>query len=276
MDRRFYQTGQFAQKAAVSVRTLRFYDKVGLLSPSQHTEAGYRLYTDDDLVSLQQILALKFLGFPLEEIKRYLQTDPRRLQEVLARQKAMMREKRTQLDTIIQAIEQAEKLMSTGPCDWEPIVHVIQVIQMEQNNDWVNKYFTPEQRRTMDELSNSSYSDEARQQLAARGPWTEEDQRRVDQQYAHLASELKRVVAEGKDPGSPEAQALAKLQIDLLHQFTQGSPEITTGLKKLWQNHEALPAEKRPFSMPWSDEEGAFLSQAMAIYQQRQGESGEA
>ncbi len=69
MGQHYYFTGQFAQKAAVSVRTLQYYDKVGLLSPSLYTEAGYRLYTDEDLSSLQQILALKFLGFSLEEIK---------------------------------------------------------------------------------------------------------------------------------------------------------------------------------------------------------------
>jgi DNA-binding transcriptional MerR regulator len=61
---------------SVSIRTLRYYDKVGLLSPSQYTEAGYRLYTDADLLRLQQILALKFLGFSLEEIKHCLQIGP--------------------------------------------------------------------------------------------------------------------------------------------------------------------------------------------------------
>src|SRR6266566_7314823 len=94
LDQHFYQTSQFAQKASVSVRTLRYYDKVGLLSPSLYTEAGYRLYTDEDLLSLQQILALKFLGLSLEEIKVCLQTEPMRLQEALASQKAMMKEKR--------------------------------------------------------------------------------------------------------------------------------------------------------------------------------------
>jgi DNA-binding transcriptional MerR regulator len=276
VDRAFYQTSQFAEKAAVSVRTLRYYDKVGLLPPSRYTEAGHRLYTDDDLANLQQILALKFLGFSLDQIKRYLQTNPQRFQEVLAKQKAMLREKRTQLDTIIQAIEEAEKLVDSGQCGWEPIVHVIQVIQMEQNNDWVNKYFTPDQRQTLDTLIKDSYSDEAQQQLAARGTWTEEDQRRVDQQYAFLASELKRLVAEGQDPGSPEGQAAAKLQIDLLYEFTQGSREIEAGLKTLWQNVDSLPDDQKPVRMPWGLEESAFLAQAMEIYKQRQGESGAA
>ena len=77
LDQRFYQSSQFAEKAAVSVRTLRYYDKMGLLSPSQYTESGYRLYTNEDLLSLQNILALKFLGFPLEEIRVLLRTGPR-------------------------------------------------------------------------------------------------------------------------------------------------------------------------------------------------------
>ena len=85
----------------MTVRTLRFYDKVGLLSPSGHTEAGHRLYSDEDLWSLQQILALKFLGFSLEEIKVCLQTYPERLQKTLAMQKAMMRDKRSQMDRVI-------------------------------------------------------------------------------------------------------------------------------------------------------------------------------
>ncbi|HEY5002165.1 MAG TPA: MerR family transcriptional regulator, partial [Ktedonobacteraceae bacterium] len=92
MDQRFYHSSQFAQKASVTVRTLRYYDKVGLLSPSLYTESGYRLYTNEDLLRLQNILALKFLGFSLEEIRALLQTGPKRLEEVLAQQKAMMEE----------------------------------------------------------------------------------------------------------------------------------------------------------------------------------------
>ena len=83
MDRRLYPSGKFAQKALVSVRTLRYYDKEGLLSPTEYSEAGYRLYSDEDLVNLQQILALKFLGFALDEIKVFIKRGPRSLERVL-------------------------------------------------------------------------------------------------------------------------------------------------------------------------------------------------
>lgn len=257
--------------ASVSIRTLRYYDRVGLLTPSYHTEAGYRLYTDDDLVNLQYILALKFLGFSLEEIQACLQAGPMRLQEVLAQQRAMMREKRTQLDTIIQALDRTEQLLDSGQPAWKSLVHTIQVIQMEQKQDWRDKYFTPEQRQTMQELHEKSYTDEARQRLKELHPnrWTEADQERVNEQYALLTSMLKRLVAEGADPASPDAQAAAKLQHELYMGFTKGDAEIGASLKRYWQNFDALPDEQKPPVLPYSKEEGEFLQKALAIYREK-------
>jgi MerR family transcriptional regulator, thiopeptide resistance regulator len=274
LDQQFYRTGQFACKAKVSERTLRYYDKVGLLSPSQYTESGHRLYTNNDLLNLQQILALKFLGFSLEEIKVCLQTGPKRLQEILAQQKAMMHEKRMQLNTIIQAIEKTEKLLETDQYTLESIVNVIQVIHMGQNTDWQEKYFTPEQRKSMEELSKTSYSDEARQKFKTLhpNPWTEADQQRVNEQYAFLTSELTRLVAEGADPASPDAQKAAKLQEDLLFAFTKGDPDVTDGLKNYWKNINALPADQQPIQLPYGKAEAKLLDEARKIYREKQQE----
>lgn len=271
MDQRFYQTSQFAHKASVSVRTLRYYDKVGLLSPSQYTEAGYRLYTDADLLDLQQILALKFLGFSLDEIKACLDTGPKGLQRVLVVQKAMMQEKRTQLDTIIQAIEETEKLLQTGQCSWEAIVKVIQVMHMDQQKEWQDKYFTKEQRDKMQELSEMSYSDEAKRKMSAWGEWTEADQKKGDEQYAFVKNELTRLVAIGADPASPEAQKVAETRHKLISSFTQNDPDVESGLKKWWENFSDLPADQKPFDTSmytYSKEENEFLDKALEIYKQ--------
>lgn len=272
MDQRFYHTSEFARKAAVSVRTLRYYDQVGLLPPSHHTAAGHRLYTDEDLSCLQQILALKFLGLPLEEIKRWQQTGPHRLPEILALQKAMMQEKRAQIDAVIKAIEETEHQLHTAPCSWDALIKTIQVIQMGNNQNWVKKYFTEEQLKTMEDLSQQSYSAEARQKKASQSPWTEEDQHWIDAQYAQLHTELKRLVASGADPASPEAQAVAKQQDELIFSFTQGDPEIEAGLKNWWTNFYNLPSAQRPLQPPYSDAEAAFLQQVTRIYQQRKAE----
>src|SRR5689334_24586409 len=108
----------------------------------------------------------------------------------------MMEAKRSQLDGIIQAIGETEKLLQTGQCDWNALVHVIQVIQMEQNRDWVKQYFTPEQQQQMEQLSEQSYSAEARERIAARGAgWTEADQERASADWAAVGADMARLSA---------------------------------------------------------------------------------
>ena len=276
MDQGFYHTGQFADKASVSVRTLRYYDAVGLLCPTEYTEAGYRLYTDSDLSRLQQILALKFLGFSLEEIRHCLRVGPTSLQASLAQQKAMMRERREQLDTIITAIDETEKLLSTNTAnlnDWEPVVKVIQVMHMQQTNDWRNKYLTEEQMKAMEDLYKKHYTEEQRQQIAERGKnWTEEDQQRASQQWSEVGTELKRLVATGSAPDSPEAQALVQKWQALIQGFTGGDPGILQGLKNLNSDVRSHPEGERPYSMPFSGEDEKFLRKAFEVYQQKQGQ----
>ncbi|GAC1398914.1 MAG: MerR family transcriptional regulator [Ktedonobacteraceae bacterium] len=266
MDSRFFHTGEFAYKASVSIRTLRYYDKVGLLSPSAYTESGYRLYTDTDFLRLQQILALKFLGFSLQEIQQCLRAGPMILQESLAQQKAMMQERRTQLDTVIQAITETEELLQANKLNWESIVHVIQVMQMTQTNDWREKYFTPEQLQQMEDLSRKHYSEEQRQQIAEWGKnWSEEDQRIVDQKWNALFAELKRLTAEDQDPAGPEAQALVTQWKALVGEFTHGDTGIQQGLNSMYQDLSTTPTEQRPFPMPYTAEEGEFLLKAMKV-----------
>jgi DNA-binding transcriptional MerR regulator len=270
LSQHFYQTSRFAQKAAVSVRTVRFYDRVGLLQPSARTESGYRLYTDADFFRLQQILALKFLGFSLEEIRYCMQVGPTSLKEALALQKAMMCEKRAQLNAVIQAISETEALLQGNGHDWEAIVRVIQVMHMEQTNDWRKKYFTDEQLKQMEDLSKQSYSEEAQAKIAEWGKnWSEADQERANQQWGALIGELKRLVASGADPTGPEAQALAGQWMGLVGQFTRGDAEVTAGLKKMTAANMRGETPYPPF---FGKEEGTFLEKMLETYQARQGQ----
>src|SRR5215469_14340794 len=63
------KVGELARRTGLTIRTLHHYDEIGLLRPSLHTEAGYRLYTAADVARLQQVLSLRQLGFSLEEIR---------------------------------------------------------------------------------------------------------------------------------------------------------------------------------------------------------------
>ncbi len=241
---------------------------MGLLKPSGYTESGYRLYTDADLFRLQRILALKFLGFSLEEIQRCLRVGPTTLKDTLALQKRMMREKRAQLDAVIQAIGETERLLQSNAQDWEAIVRVIQVMQTQQHNDWRKKYFTDEQLQQMEQLSKASYTEEDRAKLAEWGKnWTEEDQVRATQQWNALIAELKQLVAAGTAPTDPQAQALAARWRAQVQAFTRGDPGITTGLKKMTAANMRGETPYPPF---YSKEEAAFIHQAMQVYQESQ------
>ena len=277
-----YRTGAFAKRASVSVRTLRYYDREGLLSPSHRSDSGHRFYSDDDLATLQQILALKFLGFSLREIRAFLEAGPETLTAALTKQKRMVEDRRAQLDAVLEAISRTQKRLATGETSWENVAEIIEVMQMEKKQDWVDDYFTPEQRETMQRLSDEFFSEATKQKLGTSfdtwdNTWTEEDQARVDAQYDHLAAELKRLVAAGADPGSGAAQKVAKLLFELVRPFTRGDPDIEAGVMKFvdmsreeLENLSGLIPEGDRGNLLWfTAEEDAFLREAMHVYRER-------
>ncbi|MCJ8012182.1 MerR family transcriptional regulator [Paenibacillus sp. KQZ6P-2] len=72
---RHWKVGELAKMAGITIRTLRFYDQIGLFSPSGYSQSGYRLYTEKDISRLQQILSLKEMGLSLEQIKAVMTGD---------------------------------------------------------------------------------------------------------------------------------------------------------------------------------------------------------
>jgi len=78
-----FKAQEFAELAGVTVRTLHHYDRLGLLKPTGRTESGYRLYGETDLVRLEQITVLKFLGLPLKHIREVLAQKPQALKPAL-------------------------------------------------------------------------------------------------------------------------------------------------------------------------------------------------
>lgn len=85
----------------VSVRTLRYYDRIGLLKPAAVSDAGYRLYSDDDLEKLQIILMYRELQFPLKEIKRILNSSSCDRMQILAQQMKLLEIKKQHLENLI-------------------------------------------------------------------------------------------------------------------------------------------------------------------------------
>jgi DNA-binding transcriptional MerR regulator len=246
--KRLFQASEFARLAGVTVRALHHYDRLGLLRPSGRTESGYRMYGERDFARLQQVVTLKYIGFPLKQIRNILDRDSLDLPTALRLQREIMLEKRRQLDRAMRAIERVEQLLtSTDETDWEEFAKIIEVINMQNDNEWMKKYYTEEQLA----------------ELASRA--TPEVLEKGQRDWAALLSDVEDAVKEGVDPSSERAEQLAARWEDLIGQFTGGNPGIAESLKNLYRDQANWPST---FQKPYSDEAGGFISKVMAARKQ--------
>jgi DNA-binding transcriptional MerR regulator len=247
-DETLYQPNEFAELAKVTVRTLHHYHRLGLLKPSGYTKAGHRLYRKRDLVRLQQIVTLKFIGFSLQQIKELLDAKSFNLAIALRQQREILAEKQRGLERAIKAIEQAERAIETSnEPEAETFRKIIEVINMQNNMEWTSKY----------------YSEDARQKIEERARTTPREVIEQGQRdWAILIQEVEAAVSERIEPSSERAQSLARRWSELLHAFTGDDAQIQAGLNKMYADQSNWPAT---FPKPFSDEAGAFMCEAIAV-----------
>lgn len=125
----YYKTGKFARLANVSERTIRYYDKIGLLKPSFVMENGYRQYSDLDLLKLQKILSLKHLGFSIEEIFPMVM-DNTNLKESFELQIDLIEDKISHLQSLKDALKRASQ---SSDLSWNMILSLVQLSNEETN-----------------------------------------------------------------------------------------------------------------------------------------------
>lgn len=138
---------EVSQLTGISIRTLRYYDEIGLLRPARISENQYRLYDDKDLEKLQEIMFFKEMDIPLETIKKLLENPELDRKEILLFQKALLERKRNRLNGIIELIEDVREGVNTmsfeafSEDDIERIVeHTIENIKPEQLQDFIQKF----------------------------------------------------------------------------------------------------------------------------------------
>lgn len=106
-----WKVGELAQLAGLTIRTLRYYDQIGLFSPSGHSDSGHRLYTEADITRLQQILSLKELGLSLDEIKTVLVGDQFSLFDIVSLQIARIKKNLLVQQKLLRELEHISALM---------------------------------------------------------------------------------------------------------------------------------------------------------------------
>ena len=213
------KVGDLAKQTGVSVRTLHYYDEIGLLSPSHRTEVGYRLYGKEDITRLQQIVSLRQIGFSLEEIRECLEQRNFSFDRVIQLHTARLRE---QIELSqkwlnrLEAIAQAVSSMQT--------VSVEALIQTIEAMNMLEKYYTPEQLESLRQ----------RQELLG-----EEQIKQVQADWQDLFEQVRAEMAKETDPTSEPVKALARRSIELIQAFAGGDPGIEQSLNRMYQQEQS-------------------------------------
>lgn len=143
--KRQWKVGELAKMAGITIRTLRFYDQIGLFSPSGYSPSGYRLYTEKDISRLQQILSLKELGLPLEQIKAVMAGDQLSLSDIVTIQIDRLKENIRMQQKLLHELEKVSSRMQRNePFTVEHFMNIMRTMRMNHE-----KFFA-ERKSSMD------------------------------------------------------------------------------------------------------------------------------
>ncbi|WJY27275.1 MerR family transcriptional regulator [Sporosarcina trichiuri] len=235
---------QAAELAGVSVRTLHHYDEIGLLSPDRVTDAGYRIYSDDNLRRLQSILYYRELGFPLKEIGDIVGDPAFDRLAVLEDQRNQLLAKQRQLALMLETIDQS--------------------IQEERGEHMM----THEERFKGFDFSQNPYEDEAKERWgsetvektnAALQGFGKEAEDRMNEIFRSLAAIRQQA------PDSEEAQAVIGDWYRFLNTIGTYTPQAFAGLGEMYTADERFTQSIDRFGTGLA----AFMQQAMAVYAER-------
>lgn len=210
--------GELARQTGLTVRTLRYYEEAGLLIPSERMESGYRLYGDEEIEKLHQILSLKQLGLSLAEIRtclkdpgfsleRMIHNQLKQLENEIEIQKQMYH----QLEMLADYIQRSEKISV------DELVKTIRIMKTQ------HKYFTPDQRKFIHER----FKKVGKQRI-----------HEVEQEWNKLIAEVHAEMDKGTDPSDDVLKPLIKRWQDLLKEFTGGDPGIQQSLNTMYKNED--------------------------------------
>ncbi|WP_234122205.1 MerR family transcriptional regulator [Clostridium hydrogenum] len=124
---------ELAQKTGVTVKTLLYYDKIGLLKPIRNSNSLYRIYQEEDLIRLQQIITLKYIGLSLNEIRQVLYGREQNLENMISIQKKALEEKKRHIESVISVFEKSEnQIKENGFLDVSKLIDIIKITNMER------------------------------------------------------------------------------------------------------------------------------------------------
>ena len=210
---RYYRVGEVAALTRVSVRTLHHYDRIGLLRPALHSAGGYRMYGESELLRLQQILTLRYLGFPLQRIGELLDRADFDLVASLRVQQQALSDRIAELERIATAIgDLVDRRLATGEWSWQLVIEASQAVGtgLTRGEETMDAYYAPEQMTRFKE---------------ARRATPQEEIETIEESWTALLAEVRASRAADLDPASAEAGSLAEQWVELSRRTMQHFPD---------------------------------------------------
>ncbi len=246
--------GELAEKMAVSVRTLQYYDREGLLKPSFKSAGGRRLYTKKDMINLHQILSMKYLGFSLDQIKNNLISidTPLQILQILKEQKETVKRQIESLSNVLNAIETLQNEASQmEEVDFNKYADIVGLLRQKNDGYWVVKYFD---HKFMSHVKEK-YMFQPEKGLSLFTEWK------------NMCDETVLLKAKGEDPGGERGQSLAERWWSMVMEATGGDMSLLPELIKFNETKHSWSKELQE-KQTIADE---FIGKALEIYFSKMG-----
>ncbi|HDX9590054.1 TPA: MerR family transcriptional regulator [Bacillus pseudomycoides] len=244
---------QLTKETSVTVRTLRYYDQIGLLEPSGKTEGGHRLYSERDVLKLQQILFLKEMGFALKEITNMLETESVNVKEFLQQQLLFVREEQqkfSRMEKMLQAILYSNEL--EGELNWDIIFELMQLSQQSprMRQLFQQQVFSQEEEHLLKNLPNMS------------------EQNEEVQEWILLLKRMRQFMQKKKAPSNAEVQGITGIILEKCREMANGDESF---LDKLWEVRKSKEESKRMNMYPIEEELLQYMDEAFELYIEEEG-----
>ncbi|MCL6589247.1 MAG: MerR family transcriptional regulator [Firmicutes bacterium] len=247
-----FKVGEVSDLVGVSVRTLRYYDQIGLLTPESVSPAGYRLYSDSDLERLQQIMFFKEIGFGLHQIKQILDNPGFDRQLALKTHRELLLAKKKRLEEIIKTVEK-----TINSIEGEIIMDQKDMFAGFDMSE-IEKHQAKYAEETRQKYGHTEAYQESVKKTAG---YTKEDWARILGDAGRIYQKIASLMDQG--PANPEVQqAVAEWRRHISDNFYNCTPGIFRGLGDLYVDDSRF-TENIDKVRPGL---AAFLREAMHIY----------
>jgi DNA-binding transcriptional MerR regulator len=217
-----FTVGELSRLTGMTVRALHHYDEIGLVRPSQRSAAGYRIYGDDDVLRLQQVLVFRELGVPLDEIAAAIDHATDRA-ALLRKHREALIEKRGRIDAMVIAVDAALRVLEEGTSKMQPE-------DFKQLFDGFNPADHEEEARQRWGHTESYQESVRRAQQYGKPEWEA-----IKRENDAINARLRELMEQGAGPSDPAVQAVIEdHRQHLIRWFYPCSKEMHHGLGKMY------------------------------------------